>query len=365
MSHRIRSTILIVSVALLASGCSAFWTTDATRSGVSSSLVDYLYPSGQTPPEVSSLVPNLELPLRVGIAFVPGSRGGQHPVPEAVRIEMLEWVKEEFVGERYVEKIEVIPETYLKQSAGIDGMRQVARLYGVDVMALVSYDQVTTTSENPAAFLYWTIVGAYVIPGTENQVHTFVDTAVLDVRTGQLLFRAPGVDQADAISTAAGNSEAVWATRNVSFSRAIEDMRANLRTELDGFESRVREGSAVATVSHRDGGGGATGWLLIMLLIGIVVGRLSHRYNPEDGGPKGDGTGLIILCLACLPLLGACGGNPAEADVPRESAPGDEPPTLPVPEGPITILTHTDREPTSGRTHSPGAGNAPTAHVAA
>jgi hypothetical protein len=43
------------------------------REGVSSSLVDYLYPDGEEPPGRAVNVPNLELPLKVGLAFVPVS----------------------------------------------------------------------------------------------------------------------------------------------------------------------------------------------------------------------------------------------------------------------------------------------------
>ena len=74
-------------------------------------------------------------------------------------MQLLENVKAEFVDREYIEYIEVIPDTYLRSSRGINGMQQVARLYGVDVMALVSYDQVAVSEDNPSSFLYWTIVG--------------------------------------------------------------------------------------------------------------------------------------------------------------------------------------------------------------
>ena len=58
------------SIVLLLAGCSSFWNMGGeTRSGVSSSLVDYLYPAGEIPPNLQDSIPYLELPLRVGIAF--------------------------------------------------------------------------------------------------------------------------------------------------------------------------------------------------------------------------------------------------------------------------------------------------------
>ena len=53
-------------------GCSAAFF-GATERSTSSSLVDYLYPGDQRPVVDPETTPRLELPLRVGIAFVPTS----------------------------------------------------------------------------------------------------------------------------------------------------------------------------------------------------------------------------------------------------------------------------------------------------
>ena len=107
----------------------------------------------------------------------------------------------------YIDRIEVIPSSYLKGGQGFSTLEQVSRLYDVDIIALVSYDQVSQTLENNAAFLYLTIVGLYVIPGNENTVQTFVDTAVFDVKSRKMLFRAPGVNKVEQRSTAVGIDE--------------------------------------------------------------------------------------------------------------------------------------------------------------
>ena len=52
------STILIT---LSITGCSSLWNfSGETRSGVSSSLVDYLYPAGEVPPDTSEMIPHLQ-----------------------------------------------------------------------------------------------------------------------------------------------------------------------------------------------------------------------------------------------------------------------------------------------------------------
>ena len=265
---RYRLLVLAAFIVLSLAGCSSFWNLGETRSGVSSSLVDYLYPAGEVPPDVQDRIPSLELPLRVGIAFVP-NQGGRGPISEATKIQLLESVKAEFVEREYIEHIEVIPDTYLRSSKGINGMQQVARIYGVDVMALVSYDQVAVSEDNPASFLYWTIVGSYVIKATSNEVQTFVDTAVFDVKTARLLFRAPGLDKSTDRSTLVESGEVVRKTQDASFARAMGTMTQSLAVELDRFRERVKDDPTVAKVQWEPGrGGGSIGlWFLLALLI--------------------------------------------------------------------------------------------------
>ena len=180
---------------LLLSACSGLWQSlgyDSSRQGVSSSLVDFLYPRGEKPPQQDNVIPQLKLPLRVGLAFVPGNL--HKGLSEGRKVEMLNRVKQAFEQRDFIAKIEVIPEAYLRQGRGFDSIDQIARLYGLDVIALVSYDQVVYTEDTAASLLYWTIVGAYVIKGSSNDVDTFVDTAVFEVASRKLLFRAPGTE---------------------------------------------------------------------------------------------------------------------------------------------------------------------------
>jgi rhombotail lipoprotein len=258
---------LIALIALMLTGCSTMWNwSGGARIGTSSSLVDYLYPDGQEPPDVEPTIPYLELPLRVGIAFVPG-QSGHGTISEATKMRLLEKVKAEFVEREYISHIEVIPDTYLRSSKGITGMQQVARLYGADVMALVSYDQVAVSEENPSGLLYWTIVGAYLIKATSNEVQTFVDTAVLDVDTARLLFRAPGVHTMSDRSTLVEAGEVVRKARDESFAVAMEQMTGNLTIELDRFQERAKEDPSVAQTGWRPGsGGGSIGWLTLVML---------------------------------------------------------------------------------------------------
>ena len=268
MDRKIGLLISLLAAALILAGCSSFWSfySGQSRRGVSSSLVDYLYPEGQEPPAYSEQIPRLELPLRVGLAFVPSRYDTQMPVlSEASKTQLLENVRASFANRDYISHIEIIPDTYLRGTRGFTGIEQLGRLYQLDIMALVSYDQVATSEDTAASFLYWTIIGAYVIKGSRNEVQTFVDTAVFDIPTHKLLFRAPGLDKDASKSTLIGLPEEVREARMLGFERAMEDMTANLSVELERFEQRTKDDQSVATVS-----GGSTG-VLFFLLLGLAA----------------------------------------------------------------------------------------------
>lgn len=84
---KIRTVVLLLSLAVTLSGCQ-MWRSALchphcrSEQRASSSLVSYLYPSGEQPPRENS-VPELKLPVRVGLAFLPsqpasgqGNQGG-------------------------------------------------------------------------------------------------------------------------------------------------------------------------------------------------------------------------------------------------------------------------------------------------
>jgi rhombotail lipoprotein len=217
----------------LVAGWAGLW---GTRHGVSSRLVDYLYPNGEQPPAVPTTVPHLELPVRVGLAFV--------------------------------------AEAYLRSSRGFGTIDQVARLYQLDVIALVSYDQVAVTEDTKASLANWTIAGATFIPGNRNDVQTFVDTVVFDVKTHALLFRAAGTDARRSSSTLAGTAQVVRAEQSARFDAAMAAMTTNLATELELFRERIKSERG-ATVSQR--GGGGLDWSLLLCL--ALIGTLRRRWQ--------------------------------------------------------------------------------------
>lgn len=263
---------------LLLAGCTGLFES-GSRQGVSSSLVDYLYPKGEPPPAQTAAIPHLQLPLKVGLAFVPATSYTDYVLPESERVRMLNEVKARFSGRDFIAEIAVIPDAYLRSGRGFQSLEQTARLYALDVIALVSYDQVAHSDERSSAFLYWTIVGAYTVKGNKNDVQTFVDTAVFDIPTRKLLFRAPGISKVESRSTLVGVDRDLRAAQQQGFEQAMADMSANLDRELSVFKERIRTDGSVRvtrTAAPGEGGGGATGLAALaalLLLVALARGR--------------------------------------------------------------------------------------------
>jgi rhombotail lipoprotein len=275
-------------MAALVAGCTNIWQvySGGERRGVSSSLVEFLYPEGNEPPPVEDTIPTLELPLRIGLAFVPSATQAEMTfLSEATKTSLLERVRQQFLDRDYIAEIEVIPETYMRAGTGFTSLQQVSRIYNLDVMALVSYDQVVASDDTTSSFLYWTIIGAYLVEGSKNDIQTFVDTAVFDIPTRQLLFRAPGIDTLSSRSTLIESAEELRESRTASFSHAIDDMSENLVVELNKFEFRIQNEPAVAEVIHQSGGsggGGSTSPLICLILSATLFWRRRSFKSTQE-----------------------------------------------------------------------------------
>lgn len=277
--------LALALVTLSLAGCASFFSDYSARSGVSSSVVDYLYPPGTDFKPASEGTPEIRLPARVGLMFVPSSRTPAGLTP-AHREALLGQVRDAFKQHDFIERIEIVPDSYLRPRGGFDNLEQIARLHGLDLVALVSYDQVSSTDETVASFLYWTIVGAYTVPATRNQVNTFVETTVFDVSTRTLLLRAPGQDQRGGGSTAVHSDAVRERLGEEGFQAAVTAMIPNLETAIGQFRTRVREEGHVKLVdrqsgkqwSGRNGGGGSVqAWELALLLAGLALLLLRRR----------------------------------------------------------------------------------------
>ena len=272
-----KSAVLLCATLALGtlSGC-ATWFDHKSRTQ-RGTVVEYLYPKGDKP-ILAPTVPELRLPLRVGIAFVPGERFGD--LSEAERDQLLNRIKSAFANRPYISAIEVIPSAYLRAGGGFDNLEQAARMFNVDVVTLLSYDQVQFNDSNRLSLLYWTIVGAYLINGDQYDVNTLVDASVFDVKSRNLLFRAPGTSQIKGSSPMVKFSEASRAARSEGFSQAIDSLIPQLDKQLETFKVRVKEEKVARIVekpgysgSRRGGDSGLAGLGLIGVAALLALAR--------------------------------------------------------------------------------------------
>jgi rhombotail lipoprotein len=279
MSINYRKSIWIV-VTVLMTGCAG------QQTSTKSSVVDYLYPKELTIVAQPS-IPTLNIPIKVGIAFVPEqsprSRGiniwsgvvGGSVLTEANKTNLLKKVADNFKKHDFVSDIEVIPSAYLTAGGGFTNLAQIKTMYGIDVIALVSYDQVQFTDQGLLSLTYWTLVGAYIVSGEKNDTSTLLDTAVYDIQSKSMLFRAPGTSNVKGRSTAINLSEELRRDSIKSFEDATINMVANLTVQLENFKDKIKQNPEQVNLVHREGysGGGAMGPFetVIMMLLAAVL----------------------------------------------------------------------------------------------
>lgn len=204
-----------------------------------SSVVDFLYPSGGRV-AAKAQTAELLLPLRIGVAFTPSQTGPDTPLSEQTRFELMDKVSEHFRELDVVDTIQVIPSTYLRPGGGFRNLEQLQGMFDIDVVALVSYDQTSMTDEGLASIAYWTIVGAYVVPGEKNSTHTLLELVLYDIDSRQLLFRAPGTSTVKSNATLVNLSERRRKDSLKGFVLASEELIVNLESELDAFRQKIR-----------------------------------------------------------------------------------------------------------------------------
>ncbi|MGA7595471.1 MAG: rhombotarget lipoprotein [Gallionella sp.] len=296
MKHTNIRRLLVFALSIiplaLAGGCATGTTKNAT------SVVDYLFPNTKDP-VVTPGIPVLKLPLHVGIAFVPADssyRGhsrqstgmfpsytdGSPALTEERKMGLMKAVADRFREYPFVKDIEIIPSAYLTPGGSFANLDQIRTMYGVDVIALLSYDQVQFTDEGMASLTYWTIVGAYVIPGEKNDTQTMLDAVVYDIPSRKMLFRAPGLSRIKGSATLVNQSQQLRIDSGKGFDEAAKQLIVNLNEQLAQFKEKVKERPQEYKVVNSPGysggtGGGAIDPVSLLLLAGLGGGFLWLR----------------------------------------------------------------------------------------
>lgn len=267
----------ITGLIAFAAGCAMF---NSPNHHYNSSVVQYLYPN-QSEHVDAPTIPVLSLPLKVGIAFVPdepaGARrnypfyGDNAGFTEEQKIALMKQISTDFKKYPFVQSIELIPSAYLTPEGSFANLDQIRSMFGVDVIALLSYDQVQFTDEGLLSMTYWTVVGAYVIRGEKNDTKTMMDAVVYDIASRKLLFRAPGISQVKASATPINLSEELRNDSELGFKQAATNLVANLQGQLADFKERVKNSPEEFKIVEKPGykGAGSMGGVDLILLSGM------------------------------------------------------------------------------------------------
>ncbi len=273
--------MLLAVIMLMLSGCAN------QEIRYRSSIIDYLYPDQDEPIQLPQ-IPLLSLPLKVGVAFVPNqsqdsfrtngiSVWNESALTEQEKISIMREVSKRFKQYDFVHSIEIIPSAYLRRSGGFLNLKQLRTLYGLDVMALLSYDQTQFTNEGFTSITYWTLIGAYVVRGEKNDTHTMLDAAVFEIKSQKLLFRAPGISVIHSSATPINLSEQLRKDRSQGFIKASEDLTESLEFHLQLFQEKVKENPDDYEIiykpeykgSYRGGGSLDLSVLLLIAVLGV------------------------------------------------------------------------------------------------
>ena len=244
------SFLISIPFVILIGGCATGSTKHTT------SAVNFLYPDKKVP-VITNGIPVLNLPLTVGIAFVPGEGGGNYGkgllisaglqdsenfrFTEKKKKELMQEVADHFKQYSFIKELKIVSSSYLKPGGSFANLDRVRSVYGVDVIALMSFDQTQFTDEGFASLTYWTLIGALIVPGEKNDTHTMVDTVVYDIKSRKLLFRAPGLSNIKGNSTPGYLGKNLHADSDKGFESAAKDMVINLDAQLALFRAKVKE----------------------------------------------------------------------------------------------------------------------------
>jgi rhombotail lipoprotein len=235
--RRFAVALAVALVAIGLVGCASM--NKESKQRQQASMLAYLFPGSAEPPAPSDAVAIINVPFRIGVAFVPDNADPQFRLTEADRLALAGKVRDAFAKYPFIRDIEAIPSVYLESGGGFANIDRIAALLRLDAIALVSYDQVQHADASAASMLYWTGIGMYIVPGDRYDVLTVVETAVFDIKSRRLLMRAAGSSNVKGSATYVGFATQAREARLKSFDEAVTQMIGGLHSEVKSFRERA------------------------------------------------------------------------------------------------------------------------------
>lgn len=125
----------------------------------------------------------------------------------------------------------------------------------------------------------------WFVNGEKNATHTLIDTAVYDIGSRKMLFRAPGTSKVKGRTTPVDLDQELRRDATRGFGEASDRMVIDLSQQLELFRTRLKDDPTEATIEHRPGyrggggGGGGSADLLFLVIgaLGVVAWRLRRE----------------------------------------------------------------------------------------
>jgi rhombotail lipoprotein len=129
---------------------------------------------------------HLSTPFRLGVFFV------NHDFPHTQSVRAVEWLARD--RDQLLRELAPLQDTHVLQNASvlmdatlrgedINGIRQAGARYGVDVILIVDGVAAVDRYNNRFAWLYPTLLGAYLAPGTESDTLVMITGGLWAVRS--------------------------------------------------------------------------------------------------------------------------------------------------------------------------------------
>ena len=143
--HLALAVPMFVALVVALVGCASM--EPSTKQRQVASVLAFLYPGTEEVPAPSDNVAVLNVPFRIGVAFVPDQANARFRLSETDRLKLAGEVRDAFAAYPFVRDIEAVSSLYLEPGGGFANLDRIASLLRLDAIALISYDQVQVSSD--------------------------------------------------------------------------------------------------------------------------------------------------------------------------------------------------------------------------
>ena len=202
--NKFKAFILFAALIVFATGCSTSKGFNGRGATIKTPELD-----GRTTEEqidnILGVKPQLDLPFKLGVYVLRGTGGsGEKLLSEAMLGEESEF--ESFLAEMkssdIISEVVTIPASLVDNKDNLDEIRVAAARYGADAVLIINSIDSVDRYNNWSSILYLSIIGLWIIPGTNVDALSVVQGLLFDVRNGYLYFSFESEGRDDEIGTA-------------------------------------------------------------------------------------------------------------------------------------------------------------------